>query len=561
VTGHPSAAGWQMVSDCEYYTLRHLLSRHHAGIGTFNHCIYGEGHWSGEDGRGYVALYDYLSDGILRAYEEVLGVQGDDYQKVKIGMGGVMLSWGLEPMIRIMAAHALPAPLDKVFPETAPARRFAGDLPSQSVGSNPLYYFTPEERRQFVDYRWQYNACFLNSDGKPLVGLSDWDMQGKLTTQAVSRLAPGWRHSRWLLEKTRYGKGSPFRQVSVEGYGHAAEQLANCILFEKEFLSKLDQNLRQASPDPYVQNYVQGTDTATKQLALFDWGATGSIPVGRPFQGTGYWPAYFADLMRRILGETARQPRGIYDHGTFTFDSYIAPDARNIGINSDTLVFTPETGAVIQTVDINGTKVQTVPEKPGWADVGKGKRIPVVENQVALDKDIRHLIRFVGMMTHRLAALPEQEINGHVISGVMSKYCDRPGSVYETGNGSGDEHRFWVLLYDHNPPDLESQDCAVIPVALQIRGLPAGVASARVTVHRVDRDHGSVFTVTEQHPPNHGPVYSPQEIEMLKQKAALAKDEDFPRNGERLGIAGGTANLDLTLGANRVLLVEIDWGS
>ncbi len=329
VTGHPSTAGWQNVSDCSYYIMRHLLRRYPTKLDTFNHPIYGEGAWRGQEGKGYVALYDYFADGILRAYEEVLGVKGEDYKQVQIGMGGVMFSWGQEFLIRNLLAHCVPAPLESIYPPTAPAVRFPGDLPANRVGSDPLYYFSPQEREAFYANGWQFNACFLDDRGKPLVGPADWDVQGRLTPAAIARLTArgDWRHSKWLLENTRFGKGTPFRQVSSEGYGYPAEDLAKCILFEKELLTQADANLRQGSSEPYVQNWLQGVYSGTKQLALFSWAVSGASPLGRPFQGTGYWPAYFADMMRRVLAESACHPAGIYDHGTFTFDTFtIAPD-------------------------------------------------------------------------------------------------------------------------------------------------------------------------------------------------------------------------------------------
>jgi hypothetical protein len=291
--------------------------------------------------------------------------------------------------------------------------------------------------------------------------------------------------------------------------------------------------------------------SGTKQLALFSWAVSGNSPLGRPFQGTGYWPAYFADMMRRVLAESAGHPAGIYDHGTFTFDTFIAPDNGNNGINSDTATFTTDAAPSVD-----------------WVDLGESRRIQVQSNVVTIEKDVRHLVQMVGMMTHHLAALTDQTIDGHVISGIMSKYDDQPGSSTRTDAAPGDQPRFWVLLYDHNPADLESQDTARIPVTLHIRGLPDAAKSGRVTVYRVDRDHGSIFTVTEagdwarrseQHGRNNPRIYSQDEINLLKEKSKFALDEDFEGNGRAFAIDAGALDLHLALGTNRVLLVEVDW--
>ncbi len=562
-TGAPTAAGWQLVSDCQYYVSRHVLTRYHANWDTFRYAIYSEGHWNGEQGVGYMALYDHLADGIMRAYEEVLDARGADYQKVIIGLAGVQLAWGMESTVRAVAAHAVPAPLEQIFPPTAPSDSSFGDkLPLQPVGSNPLYYFTPEERRRFYAAQWQYNACFLDAQGKPRVGPTDWNKRGRLTSRAVARLqAEGWPHSRWLLENTRFGKGSPFRQVSVEGYGLTAAQLADCNLLVKEMLAQLDANLRQACSDPYVRSYLHGHAFTPSANALFSWSVHGSNPLGRPFQGTGYWPSYFAEVLRRVVAETGRHPPGLYNHGLFTFDNFICPDRNNSGTNSDVATFTPDTGVKPRWTTLGGRRLESVPDQLGWVKLGPSRRIEVVQNQVAIAKDIRHLIRFIGMMTKRLAALPAHEGEGHVISGLMSKYCDRPGAVYETGNNPGDEHRGWVLLYDHAVGDLESQQRGAVPVILRVRNLPVHVQSARVTIYRLDRDHGSLFPVTERIAPDHGPVYSAQEIADLRAAAALAKDEEFAGQGQPRALTSGGLNLSLKLTTNCVLFVELDWGA
>ncbi len=187
---------------------------------------------------------------------------------------------------------------------------------------------------------------------------------------------------------------------------------------------------------------------------------------------------------------------------------------------------------------------------------------------VTIEKDVRHLVRMVGMMSHRLAALPEQAIDGHVISGIMSKNEDQTGNAAQPATAAGEQHRFWVLLCDHNPADLESQDTAKIPLTLHVRGLPDAVQSGRVTVYRVDKSHGSIFTVTQgadwTEPRDHGRqrpanVFSRPRISLLQEKSKFAMDEDFPGNGKTVDIQAGALDLHLALGTNRVLLVEVDW--
>lgn len=552
--GKPSAAGWQIVSDCEYFFVRHLLRRYHADLDRFSHPIYGEAQWL-TGGPRYIHLYDCLADGILRAYEEVLGVKSKDYKKVCIGLGGLMFQWHMDDSLRMMMAHILPAPLETVYPSAAPDHPFSDSLAEQPLGSNPLYHFTPRERGVFKTNGYDVNACFLDDAGKPVVGQEDFDAQGKLTPQAVSRLLPTWKHSRWVMENTRFGKGSPFRCMNVEGYGYSAQKLAKCILFEKEFLVQLDRNLQNTGRDPEVRDFLQGVRCGTIQLGLFNWQATGALPVGKPFQGTGYWPAYFADMMRRIIAETSQQSnprvRGLYDHGTFLFDTFVSPDLSNSGSDSDTAIFFTGPG-----------------EKPQRVDVGGGKQIETLANAVTLEKDVRHLMRFIGMMTHRMAPLPECSINGHVVSGLISKYWDGPANDAETGNGPGDEHKCYVLLYDHYPPDLESQDRLEIPVRLRIVHLPKAAKKAKVTVYRVDKTHGSLYSVTQR--PAHAlrrdadsassPIlYTPQEIAELRKASQLPRDEATARNGESYEIRNSELEMDLLLGANRLLFVELDW--
>lgn len=181
--------------------------------------------------------------------------------------------------------------------------------------------------------------------------------------------------------------------------------------------------------------------------------------------------------------------------------------------------------------------------RPERRQLSDGRAIEVLGNTVTLEKHVRHLVHFVGRMGHRLAALAAHKVSGHVISGIMS--ADVGGA------------RLLVLLYDHYPPDLESQDEAKVPVRLRLDNLPSRAGQAVVTVHRLDREHWSLYPLTVG---GAAAVYSPEAIEELRKSSTLPRDETFPNNGGTFAVTGGMLKLDLTLGANRVLFVDVELG-
>jgi len=107
-------------------------------------------------------------------------------------------------------------------------------------------------------------------------------------------------------------------------------------------------------------------------------------------------------------------------------------------------------------------------------------------------------------------------------------------------------------------------------VALRVTNLPADARQARVTVCRVDKEHGSLYGVTERadfparresQPPGTPPLCSPAEIAALREASALAKDPTFKNNEGVFPIVNGTMSATLTLTSNRVEFVEVDWGT
>jgi len=118
--------------------MRHLLRRYeNVGLDTFIHPIFGEGAWH-DDPQGYAPLYDFHADGILRAYEEVLGVRGEDYKKIRIGLGGVALHWQLDPRgVKILSREPNSV---KIRSSRAPAGWISDDgrCRARTSGTSPL---------------------------------------------------------------------------------------------------------------------------------------------------------------------------------------------------------------------------------------------------------------------------------------------------------------------------------------------------------------------------------------------------------------------------------------
>jgi xylan 1,4-beta-xylosidase len=112
------------------------------------------------------------------------------------------------------------------------------------------------------------------------------------------------------------------------------------------------------------------------------------------------------------------------------------------------------------------------------------------------------------------------------------------------------ENQLSILLWHYHDDDLPGPDAAV---ALKLDGLPATIATATLTHHRIDRDHSNAFVRWQQmgSPQNPTPEQY-AELEAAGQLARLA--EPAP-----VRVAEGGTELKITLPRQAVSLLELTW--
>jgi hypothetical protein len=98
---------------------------------------------------------------------------------------------------------------------------------------------------------------------------------------------------------------------------------------------------------------------------------------------------------------------------------------------------------------------------------------------VTVAMPILHFLGLLAQMGPAYHVLPEQTIDGSVVSG----FASRGGKTVR------------VLLYAHNAADTESRSDAAFDVSLRLTDLPA--AKGVVRQYRFDKDHNSYFRLAD----------------------------------------------------------------
>jgi hypothetical protein len=161
------------------------------------------------------------------------------------------------------------------------------------------------------------------------------------------------------------------------------------------------------------------------------------------YLGDGYFPTWCADVVHRQLVRAASDPRYAYGETILTV---WPPPADFVSLNAVTRIihYKDDTGA---------PRTATVP-------------MPIF-----------HSLNLLSDMGNDYWPLPEQRIDGHIVTGFASR--DDRGIVR-------------ILLYSHDPQDTQSRSDANFQVALALDGL-SWPGSASVTEYRIDREHNSPF--------------------------------------------------------------------
>ncbi|MBP7149015.1 MAG: hypothetical protein KBD01_15905 [Acidobacteria bacterium] len=245
--------------------------------------------------------------------------------------------------------------------------------------------------------------------------------------------------------------GCPLDYISIHTYS-AAAQAATRILRARDWSLQID-------PSFYDDLDVHSHETTP------DWMGARDPGWKEVFRWGGYFPTWGADYFRRLLDAAAADPRKAGGQATITawpFNYNFVGDASIAGF---------------MRVDEDGDGTQDRVE--------------------AVADSFFRFAELAAWMSHDLAPLPHVDDAGATLAGWRAVEPAR-------------DH---LLLYAHDPYDVEGRETRGWDVALQLSGLRfAGVA---VTEYRVDRDHGARAALAALPDRGSNGVFRPDEIAPL----------------------------------------------
>ncbi len=226
------------------------------------------------------------------------------------------------------------------------------------------------------------------------------------------------------------GKGSPCDFISVHSYNASAVTAAKLIR-AKEIALETD-------AEYYADLRVNSFESCP------GWAPPPDVAAADSYLGNGYFPTWCADVTRRLLAKAARDRRYAFGETMLTFWPW--PNSNFGGHNASTRLIAVD-------------------------EDGDGKK----DRQQTVAMPILSFLGLVAGMGESYWALPEQTVGGHVVSGFAAR-----------GDGA-----VRVLLYSHNPRDVQSRSKGSFEIALDFSGVPW--PHVRTSEYRFDKDHNSYY--------------------------------------------------------------------
>ncbi|MHB8898039.1 MAG: GH39 family glycosyl hydrolase [Thermoguttaceae bacterium] len=226
------------------------------------------------------------------------------------------------------------------------------------------------------------------------------------------------------------GKGSPCDFVSVHSY-NAAPVTAAKLHRAKQLALELD-------AEYFAGLWVNSFESCP------DWAPPPDTAAGDSYLGNGYFSTWCADVTRRQLAAAAEDAR--YGLGETILTFWPWPNSNFRGNND-----------AVQVLAVD--------------DDGDGRK----DRDVAVALPILHFLGLLARMGENYWVLPERAIGGHVVSGFASR----------------DGDRMFLLVYSHDPADVQARSRTEFAVDLDMKGVPWSVVDA--TEYEFDKDHNSYF--------------------------------------------------------------------
>jgi hypothetical protein len=226
------------------------------------------------------------------------------------------------------------------------------------------------------------------------------------------------------------GRGSPCDFVSIHAY-NTSQLMAEKLVRAKQMALEID-------ADYYADLWINSHESCP------GWDMPPDPAFSDSYLGNGYYPTWCADVARRRLAQAAADPRYGYGETILTFWPWPARDFE--GRND-----------CVREIQVD--------------DTGDGRR----DRTVTLPMPILHFLGLLNKMRDEFRVLPEQTVEGHVISGFASRV----------------DGRWYVLVYAHQTLDTQSRSGRQFDVSLELGGLAAGQYTA--CEYRFDKQHNSYF--------------------------------------------------------------------
>ncbi len=226
------------------------------------------------------------------------------------------------------------------------------------------------------------------------------------------------------------GRGTPLDFISIHAY-NTSSLMADKLIRAKQMALEID-------PEYYAGLWINSHESCP------GWDMPPDPAFSDSYLGNGYYPTWCADVTRRQLAQAVVDPRYGYGETILTFWPW---PARGFEGRNDC--------------------VREVPVD----DTGDGR----TDRVVTLPMPILPFLGLLNKMQDRFLVLPEQTVEGHVVSGFASRV----------------ESRWYVLVYSHQMLDTQSRSARRFDVSLNLKGLSPDRYTVRE--YRFDRQHHSYF--------------------------------------------------------------------
>ncbi len=285
------------------------------------------------------------------------------------------------------------------------------------------------------------------------------------------------------------GRGSPLDFISIHAY-NSSELMAAKLIRAKEMALDID-------PDYYSDLWVNSYESVPFWQRSYDPGGAAV------YLGSGYFPAWTADVVRRLLEKARQDSRYRYGETIFTIKQWALPnfDAYN---------------AVV-------------------------RRIHTDSGEIFVPMPIFHFANLLSTMDGEFRVFPEHRLGGHVVSGFATR-------------GNSDIR---IVLYSHHEQDMQGRSEMKFNIDLEIDGVDEG--EVEVSEYLFDGVNNSYYDIAVElaRKPDSAmnrAVFSSEKAQMVMEMADLKLSDSTVHAVDKSGIL----ELEFIVNGNGINFIVID---